>query len=103
MGHDKAQVAYRRGVAVELRTQGYSYDDIAEVLEFKDRSGAWRCVQRALRDREVSAVDRYRMTRYAELEAEHRTASRAAELGDLRAVNRCLRAASERMMLMDLV
>ena len=42
MGHDRARSAYRKGVAVELHTQGYSYDEIAETLGFKDRSGAGR-------------------------------------------------------------
>ena len=63
MGHDRARSASRRGIAVELRTQGYSYDAIAQTLEFKDRSDAWRCVQRALQQRGATASDRYRMVR----------------------------------------
>ncbi len=102
MGHDKARATYRRAVAVELRQQGYSYDEIAEVLEYRDRSGAWRAVMRALRGREVTAVDRYRMVRYAELEGVHRASWPRAELGDLTAVSRCLSASEERMRLLGL-
>ncbi len=103
MGHDRARSAYRKGVAVELRTQGYSYDEIAETLEFKDRSGAWRCVQRALQQRGATATDRYRMVRYAELENLHRALWQAAELGDHDAVLRCLRVAEARTKLLGLV
>ena len=51
VSHDKARSRYRKAVALELRQQGYSYDEIAEVLDFKDRSGSWRCVMRALESR----------------------------------------------------
>lgn len=101
MGRDKAVSAYREVTAMELRTSGHSYQDIADILEFADRSGAWRAVQRALAKKRVTAVDRYRMLRYAEAESEHRAAWAAAMAGDFRAVDRCLRAMNERVKLMD--
>lgn len=102
MGRDKALSAYREVVAMELRTSGHSYQDIADIVGFSDRSGAWRAVQRALKKKVVTAVDRYRMLRFAQAEAEHRQAWPAAQLGDFRAIDRCLRSLDERMSLMDL-
>jgi hypothetical protein len=87
---------------VELRLAGTSYDDIASALGFANRSGSWKAVQRALGSRVTSATDRYRMVRYAELDAEHRASWPAAKLGDVAAVSRCLKAAGERALLMDL-
>lgn len=103
MGHDKARAAYRRTVAAELRTQGYSYDEIAETLEYKDRSGAWRAVMKAMNDRQVTAVDRLRMVQFAELTGEHRVAWQQAKTGDFRAIDRVLRCADGRLSLLGLM
>ena len=103
MGHDKARAAYRRAVAVELRTQGYSYDEIAETLEYKDRSGAWRAVTKAMSERQATAVDRLRMMRFAELEDEHRAAWHQAKCGDFRAIDKVMRCADERLALLGVL
>lgn len=103
MGHDRARAAYRRAVALELRTQGHSYDEIAEILEFKDRSGAWRCVMRALAVRELAAGDRFRIMRLAELERTHQCAWAAAKHGDFAAIDAVLRAAEERFRLLQVL
>lgn len=103
MKTDRALSSYRAAVAVELRMAGADYDEIAQELGFANRSGAWKAVQRALESRTVNAVDRYRMTRYAELEAGHRNAWLAARLGDSKAVDRCLRMADERTKLLGLL
>ncbi len=102
MGHDRARAAYRRAIAVELRTQGHSYDEIAEILEFRDRSGAWRCVMRALERHQLTAGDRYRILRLSELEQQHRTAWLKAMTGDFAAIDAVLRAADERMKLLQI-
>ena len=96
---DRARASFRAAVAVELRLAGAGYDEIAQELGFTKRSGAWKAVQRALRQRSATAVDRYRMTRYAELEDVHRRWWPAAVAGDLAAVNRVLSASSERSAL----
>lgn len=103
MGHDKARAAYRRAVAVELRTQGYSYDEIAEALEYRDKSGAWRAVAKALTDRQATAVDRLRMVRFAELEGEHKAAWERAKGGDFRAIDKIMRCADERLVLLGVL
>lgn len=100
MGHDKARAAYRRAVAAELRTQGYSYDAIAETLEYKDRSGAWRAVMKGLEHRQVTAVDRMRMVEFAELEGQHRIAWEQAKLGNFKAIDQVLRCADSRLKLL---
>jgi hypothetical protein len=96
---DRAGSSYRAAVAVELRLAGADYDEIAQELGFANRSGAWKAVQRALRQRSATAVDRYRMTRYAELEDVHRRWWPSAVAGDLAAINRVLAASSERSTL----
>jgi hypothetical protein len=103
MGHDRARAAYRRAAGVELRTRGYSYDEIAEVLEYRDRSGAWRAVAKALSDRQATAVDRLRMVRFAELEGEHRAAWEQAKNGDFKAIDRVMRCADERLSLLGVL
>lgn len=102
MGHDKARAAYRRAVATELRTRGYSYDEIAEALEFKDRSGAWRAVMKASNDRQVMAVDRLRMVEFADLNEQHRAAWQQAKAGDFKAIDQVLRCADGRLKLLGL-
>jgi len=102
MSRDRALSQYRAAVAVELRMAGADYDEIAQELGFTNRSGAWKAVQRALESRTVKAVDRYRMVRFAELEQGHRITWPAAQLGDLSAVDRCLRMAEERTKLLGL-
>ena len=99
MATDRARAQYRAAVAVELRMAGADYDEIARELGFAGRSGAWTAVQRALRQRSASAVDRYRMVRYAELEDIHRRWWPAALAGDLSAMGRVLAASSERSLL----
>lgn len=103
MSRDKARAKYRKAVAVEMRIQGFSYAEIAETLEFKDRSGAWRCVMRALEEREVTAVERYRITRYAQLERDRQRLWAQAELGDLDAINRIAHGIGERSSLLQVM
>jgi len=102
MGHDCARSRYRAAVAVELRMAGAEYQEIAKELGYADKSGAWRAVQRSLRNRQVSSTDRYRITRYAELEAGYNLAWPAAQLGDVQAIDRCLNIADERTQLLGL-
>ncbi len=102
MGHDSARSRYRAAVAVELRTAGAEYEEIAKELGYADKSGAWRAVQRSLKARTVNAVDRYRMVKYAELESIHRREWPLAMMGDLSAVNRLVQASGERVTLMGL-
>ena len=59
MPRDMAQVKWRSTVATELRLKGYSYDEIAEALEFKCRSGAWRAVHRNLTKLEKDVAQKY--------------------------------------------
>jgi len=102
MGHDKARAAYRRAVAAELRTQGHSYDEIAETLEYRDRSGAWRAVMKAMNDRQVTAVDRLRMVEFADLSEQHRAVWQQAKAGDFKAIDQVLRCADGRLSLLGL-
>lgn len=59
MPRDMATSKWRSTVATELRLQGHSYDTIAEALEYKDRSGAWRAVHRNLTKLEKDVAQKY--------------------------------------------
>ena len=103
MSRDRALSQYRAAVAVELRMAGSDYDEIAKELGFANRSGAWKAGQRALESRTIRSVDRYRMMRYAELEAKQRSLWPAAKLGDLKAVEKYLHIAHERVKLLEVI
>jgi hypothetical protein len=81
---------------------GAEYQEIATELGYADKSGAWRAVQRSLAARQVTAIDRFRMTRFAELETSHKAVWPAAQRGDIPAAQRCLKIADERVRLLGL-
>lgn len=92
----------RRARAVELAMQGHSYDDIARAVGYANRGTAWRTVQRALHDREVEAVDEYRVTELARLDALQSACWERASGGDLHAVEAVLRIIEKRIRLLCL-
>ena len=100
MASDKAIAAYRSARAVEMRLAGEEYDQIAQELQYADKSGAWRAVDRALRARTDRAVDEYHRQRLAAAERTIAEYEPAALLGDLRAVERVLTAIRERARLL---
>ena len=100
MASDKAIAAYRSARAVEMRLAGEDYDEIAKELQYADKSGAWRAVDRALRARTDRAVDEYHRQRLAEVERTISAYEPAAMLGDLSAVDRVLSAVRERARLL---
>ena len=59
MSSNPEQSTDRAIKAVELRIRGYNYDQIAEALEYSDRSGAYRAVQRVMKERKIDAADAY--------------------------------------------
>ena len=60
---DIAKARFRGALAVELRMQGCSYDELAEILEYSHRSSARKAVMRTIKERSDMAVDAYLVQR----------------------------------------
>ena len=81
-----AELVQRRTEAVSLVTAGHSYDEVAELLGYANRSGAWKAVQAALRAREGEVVDEYRRVNLERLDALLTTVWADAMHGDAKAL-----------------
>lgn len=99
MSHDMALARYRGSVAVELRMQGMTYQELAEALGYTHRSAARKAVMRTIKERADMAVDAYRVQRFLELEERHRRSWVDALRGRPHAIKKCLKAADERLWL----
>jgi hypothetical protein len=100
MASDKAIAAYRSARAVEMRLAGEDYDEIAKELQYADRSGAWRAVDRALRARTDRAVEIYHQQRLAAIQRTLEAYQDAALSGSLVAVDKIVAAMGERVRLL---
>ena len=98
---NRSLVEYREAVAVEMAVQGATYEAIAEVLQYRTRSGAWRAVRRALRKRTARAADAYWDSAMTDLELLQQRAWPAAMAGDVAASAVALRAIQQRCRLLD--
>jgi hypothetical protein len=58
--HDRVAAVDRQVRALQLRRSGATYDDIARAVGFASRSGAYKAVARALRERLLEGVDALR-------------------------------------------
>jgi hypothetical protein len=94
---DVAKARFRGALAVELRMQGCTYDELAEILGYTHRSAARKAVMRTIAERAHVAVDVYKVQRYMAAEELHQRSWPAALRGDARALARCLNAMGERM------
>lgn len=102
MRYDSAAARYRGVLAVELRMEGWTYDELAQLLGYTHRSAARKAVMRTIKERADVVVDAYRLQRYLESELVHRRSWSMALKGDAKALARCLRAAKERATLVGL-
>ncbi|MGO4600088.1 hypothetical protein [Terrabacter sp. 2RAF25] len=87
---NRALAAARRARAVELRTQGWTYQAIADELGYAGRAPVWRLVQSALQSRTAEAVDGLRQQEFTRLEALLAAYWDAATTGDLGAARTVL-------------
>lgn len=99
---DGALAKFREARAVELKMAGGTYQQIADELGYRSRSGAWHAVDRALARRTASGVDAYRTRSLVDLELLESKSWDAAMRGDLEAISRCLTAISQRARLLRL-
>lgn len=93
---------FRKARSVELALAGASYDDIATEVGYANRGTAWKTVQKALKDREVNAVDEYRELELARLDALQASLWANAIAGDIKAVNACIKIIEQRTRLLGL-
>ena len=99
---DAAHAKFRQARAIELALAGKDYSSIAREIGYANRSGAWKLVQKALRERVVEDVDALREREVNRLDRVHRAFWPAAIAGDLAAANVILRTMEQRARLLGL-
>jgi orotate phosphoribosyltransferase-like protein len=83
---NKALAAARRVRAVELKTAGYTYAQVADELGYSSRGTAYNIVAKALREQTTEAVADLRVLENARLDALQVALWDAAMTGDISAV-----------------
>lgn len=76
----------RQRQALQLRTAGYSFDQIAEQLGYADRASAYNAVRQVMQRNEAVDVEERRLTEDARMDALTRAVWPSALRGDPRAV-----------------
>jgi transposase-like protein len=94
---------YRKARAVELALSGASYDQIAAELGLANRGTAWRCVDRALRERRFHAVDAYREAELKRLQRIEDQLWPRLHAGDIRAAEGIRAVINQRVRLLGLL
>lgn len=92
----------RAAKALDLRQQGRTWQTIANELDYKDRSGAYRAVQRLLDRTEFESVQEYRVLEGDRLDALHAAYWPAAMHGDVKAAEFVLKVSDRRSKLLGL-
>jgi hypothetical protein len=87
---NRALAAARRARAIELRTQGCTYDQIAEELGYANRGTVYRIISDALAEREHQAVDSLRFLESARLDSLQSALWDKAMSGDVKAARSIL-------------
>ena len=99
MARDAALARYRGAVAVQLRLEGLTYQELAEALGYSHRSAARKAVFRTIKERADMAIDAFKVMKYLELEERHRRSWVDALSGKAGALDACLKTADERVSL----
>lgn len=97
-----AEARLKRARAVELVAQGESYDEVARAVGYSHRGSAHRAVSKALREREVEAVDELRALELLRLDALQAALWDDAMRGDAVAATSILRIIGQRARLLGL-
>ena len=86
MPRDRAQRKMRISAAVEMRMMGSSYEEIAEILGYASKSGAWQAVNRAIDKHVETSIDLYRIDGLARLDSMQRLLWVRVNRGDVTAM-----------------
>jgi len=76
--------------AVELRKAGLSYDRVAELAGYSNRSGAWKAVKAVLERNETDSATEMRVLMAERLDTLFERAYRAVLEGDLSQIKNCI-------------
>ncbi len=99
---NQSLIAYREAVCVELAVKGHTFEEIADIVGYRTRSGAWRAVRRALNRRTAQAADKYLSQALVDLEAVQQRVWPAAMAGNVGAQRVAVRAIEQRCSLLGL-
>ena len=99
---NRALAAARRARAIELRAQGWTYEQIADELGYANRGTVCHIVSDALAAREVEAVEDLRFLERARLDALQVALWDAAMTGDVKAAQGVLAIIMARVRLLGL-
>ena len=99
---NSALAAWRRTRAVELATQGLTYQQIADELGYAHRGTVHRIVQQALESRLTEGVEQLRQVEVARLDALQAGLWESALAGDAAAVNACVKIVQTRSRILGL-
>ncbi len=100
---DRMVLARQRDLkAIELRLAGYTFQQMAEQMGFKDHSQAYRCWARAMASQVAENVDELRQLEDARLDALWAPMFTKAKAGNHLAVDRCLMIMARRARLWGL-
>ena len=95
-------LATKEALVMRLRLEGREFDDIAAIAGFKEKSGAYRAFQRALRRIPQQAVEEYREVNRQRLELLWCAIFPKASKGSLFAVDRALQILKQESELLGL-
>lgn len=99
---NRALATARRARAIELRTEGWTYDAIAVELGYANRGTVCHIVNSALEARETEAIEDLRLLERERLDALQVPLWDAAMTGDVSAANAILRIIQARVRLLGL-
>ncbi len=99
---DRALAEWRKARAVELRIEGWGYDDIAREVGYANRGTAHRVVQKALSARTADGVDLLRVMEVGRLNALQFAVWDRAMAGHVPSVRAVLRIIVARIALLGL-
>lgn len=92
----------RAAKALDLRQQGRTWQQVANELDYADRSGAYKAVQRLLDRTEFESVQEHRALESDRLDALHASYWPAAIHGDVKAAELVLKISAQRCRLLGL-
>ena len=98
----KVNANERQRQALELRKGGVDYATIAQHLGYKDQSGAWRAVNRALTATLQEPADELRKLEVERLDAMYLAVATGIRNGNLGAIDRGIRIMERRAKLLGL-
>lgn len=99
---NKALASARRARAIELRTQGWTYEQIADELGYANRGTVYSIVTKALAAHEAEEVENLRVTEIERLNRLQKSLWPLAEAGDVSAISEIRRIIMARVRLLGL-